>query len=64
MKVGWAQQALEEDTSGICWTNRLSYYGIDHIHVFVGDLAPEVTDKILFDAFSSCPNVSYGCFLS
>lgn len=33
---------------------------LDHFHLFVGDLAPEVNDKALYEFFNSkTPNVSY-----
>ncbi|ORZ19704.1 hypothetical protein BCR42DRAFT_371416 [Absidia repens] len=47
IKVNWAQtgSAAKEDTS-------------NHFHVFVGDLAPEITDEMLVKAFSAFGTMS------
>lgn len=52
IRANWAQQSntvAKEDTA-------------NHFHVFVGDIAPEITDEALVQAFSVFGSMSYVIF--
>lgn len=63
MKVNWAiqpgtQQKIDTSSKIRIQIKNLKYFVLEHFHVFVGDLSPEIDNKGLREAFAPFGEIS------